>query len=448
MAEKHDVVIVGAGPAGLFCALELSGKGFDVAIVDKGKGIRLRPRDEVMCGVGGAGGFSDGTLNLRPDIGGDLDEHTGDTEKSWKLIERVDKEFERYGSPPRKYGLDSITAAALEKRAARSKVKFVRIIQQHIGSENTPKVIENFADHLRKKKVSFLTETEVSDILVSKGVCSGILLSSGKKIMAKRIVLCPGRVGAGWVDELIKKHILDFTYGPIDVGLRVEVSAKTMDEVCSINRDPKFHLRSDTYDDFVRTFCTNHKGFVVEEKYDGFVGVNGYARHDKRSRNTNFAFLARVNLTEPVEDTIDYGQSIAHLATTIGGGKPVIQSLGNLRSGRRSHPKDIKSNPVKPTLKDATPGDVSMALPHRIVADLLEGLAKLNKVIPGVADDSTLLYAPEIKYYAIRLGLDAGMQTSIKNLFAAGDGVGASRDIVNAAATGILAGEGVLESLT
>ena len=175
--------------------------------------------------------------------------------------------------------------------------------------------------------------------------------------------------------------------------------------------------------------------------------MNGYARHDKKTPNTNFAFLVRVKLTEPVEDTIQYGESIAHLATTIGGGKPIIQRLGDLKRGRRSHPEDILENTVKPTLSDVTPGDISMALPHRVVVDIVEGLEILDHVIPGVALDSTLLYAPEIKYYALRVTVKKTMETSIANLFAAGDGVGLSRDLVNAGATGILAAQGIRSKL-
>ena len=445
--KEYDVVIVGAGPAGLFTALELSDSKLEVVVVDKGRDIKSRPREEVMCGVGGAGGYSDGTLNLSPYIGGNLDEVTGDGDKSQKLVERVDKIFLKFGAPKRRYGLDKDKAAALEKKAAATGIKFINIVQQHIGSENTPKVIGRCEKHLKDKGVEFLTETNVSDIIVEKGECTGVALADESKIKSKCVVLAPGRVGAGWVDELIKKHKIDFVYGPIDVGVRVEVPAIVMEDVTSVSRDPKFHIKSRTYDDFVRTFCMNHKGFVVKEDYGGFIGVNGHARHDKRSQNTNFAFLVRINLTEPVEDTIDYGQSIAHLATTIGGGKPIIQRTGDLRRGRRSHPDGIAENPVHPTLKETTPGDISMALPGRIVTDLLEGLELLNKVIQGVSADSTLLYAPEIKYYALKLTVDNAMETSMPGLYAAGDGVGLSRDIVNASATGILAGQGIITRL-
>ncbi|MFH1054770.1 MAG: FAD-dependent oxidoreductase, partial [Candidatus Altiarchaeota archaeon] len=185
-------------------------------------------------------------------------------------------------------------------------------------------------------------------------------------------------------------------------------------------------------------------GWVVKENYDGLVGVNGHSKLKGSSGNTNFAFLVDVALTEPVEDTIEYGRAIADLATTIGGGKPLIQRLGDLRRGRRTKAEYLTSSPFENTLKDVTPGDVSMALPHRIVTDILEGLERLNAVIPGVNSDSTFLYAPEIKFYSMRVEVDKGMRTSIRGLYAAGDGAGLSRDIVNSAATGILAAEGIL----
>ena len=195
----------------------------------------------------------------------------------------------------------------------------------------------------------------------------------------------------------------------------------------------------------MRTFCTNEHGFVVKEEYEGFIATNGHSMRNLESENTNFAFLVRVELTEPIENTVRYGRSIAKLATTIGGGKPVLQRMGDLRRGRRSTESRIMKNTVVNTLKDVTPGDISMALPHRIVTDIREGLEVLNEIIPGVASDSTLLYAPEVKFYSMQVLVDRNMESSVKNLFAAGDGAGLSRDIVNAAATGVIAARGILK---
>jgi hypothetical protein len=292
--------------------------------------------------------------------------------------------------------------------------------------------------------VEFLLNSEVSDLIIENNCCKGVILKDGEKIRAEKILLAPGRIGAIFINDLVDKHKIEFSYGGIDVGVRVEVPAIVTNPITEINRDPKFHIYTKNYDDFVRTFCTNEHGYVVKEEHDSFVSVNGHSLRKTKSENTNFAFLVSIKLTKPLENTTKYGRSIAKLATTIGGGKPLIQRFGDLRRGRRSTWDKIKRNPVKNTLEDVTPGDISMALPHRIVKDILDGLEVLHKIIPGVASDSTLLYAPEVKFYAIKLNVDKNMQTSVKNLYAAGDGCGLSRDIINAAATGILAGRGIL----
>lgn len=457
--SDYDVIIVGAGPAGMFAAYELAEfKPLKILIVDMGRDIDKRlcsmktntycmhctPCD-IMCGVGGCGTFSDGTLNLRPDIGGDLAALTGDQTEAWKLVETVDKVFLKFGAPKGALLAEGPKIEELKRRAASVGARFIEIKQRHIGSDNAPAVIGLFKQDLVNKGVNFLLETEVKDLLVEEATCRGIILSDGRELRASYVLLSPGRRGCKWVSDMIEKHGIEARYGGIDIGVRVEVPAIVMDPVTKINRDPKFHIQSRRYDDFVRTFCTNMRGYVVKEEYEGFIATNGHSLANTESENTNFAFLVRIELTEPIENTTKYARSIAKLATTIGGGKPVLQRMGDLRRGRRSTKERLARNLVVNTLKDVTPGDISMALPHRIVMDIIEGLETLNEIIPGVASDSTLLYAPEVKFYAMHLKVDRKMETSIKNLFAAGDGAGLSRDIVNAAATGILAAEGIMK---
>ncbi|MFW6305355.1 MAG: NAD(P)/FAD-dependent oxidoreductase, partial [Candidatus Saliniplasma sp.] len=269
----------------------------------------------------------------------------------------------------------------------------------------------------------------------------------GQKFKSDFTILAPGRVGIDWVQRLTEEYKLKASFAPIDIGVRVEVPSIIMDPVIDVNRDPKFHLYTKSYDDFVRTFCTNHQGFVVKEEYDDFIGVNGHSRTDIQTENTNFAFLVKLKLTEPLEDTTKYGRAIAQLATTIGGGKPLVQRIGDLRDGRRSTHSRLERNSIQRTLEDVTPGDISMALPQRVMNDILEGLDMLNEIIPGVSSSNTLLYAPEIKFYAKKLKVDKNMQTTISNLFAAGDGAGLSHDIVNAAATGVLSGRGIIREI-
>ena len=451
---KYDVAIIGAGPAGLFAAYEFAEKSkLRVIVIDMGKDVDKRtcPMEKtgvcvkckpcnVMSGVGGAGGLSDGTLNLRPDIGGNLYEFLPEKE-AWELVRYVDSIYVKHGTPKKLYEATSKEEEELSRRAASAGMEFVQIPQRHIGSDHTPEVIKSIAQHLRKKGVEFLLNTQVEEITPELE----LVLSGGRRIKARYIIAAPGRSGAPWMVNQAQKLGLKIRHGPIDVGVRVEVPAVIMEPVCRINRDPKFHIITKTYDDFVRTFCVNHRGFMVKESYKSYVGVNGHSLRDKQSDNTNFAFLTRIELTEPVENSTDYGESIARTATTLGGGNPLIQRLGDLRRGRRSTWKRIDSGLVRPTLRAVTPGDIAMVMPHRIVTNILEGLERLDKVIPGVASDSTLLYAPEIKYYAMRVEVGRSMETSIPNLFVAGDGVGVSRGIIIASATGILAARGIME---
>lgn len=470
--DYYDAIIVGAGPAGLFAANELKDKwigheGRKVLVIEKGKDVEERHCQmeefgncvqcnecNIMCGVGGAGTFSDGTLNLRPDVGGDLAEFCNQ-DTAWQLVNEVDRVFLEHGMSDELYKGNEEDIEELKRRAASVGANFIEINQRHIGSDKTKGVIKSFKNRLVEHGIEFMLNTCVADIIIEEeeksaggkgtSVCRGVITDKGAEIRGGCILLAPGRVGASWVEKMIKEHEIEAEYAGIDVGVRVEVPAITMNPVTKINRDPKFHIRTKRYDDFARTFCTNECGFVVKEVYDDFIGVNGHSMRSKKSENTNFAFLVKIELTKPVENTTRYGRSIAKLATTIGGGKPIIQRIGDLRRGRRSSWEGIERNLVRNTLTDVTPGDISMALPHRITMDIIEGLEKLNEIIPGVASDSTLLYAPEIKFYAMRITVDKNMETSVKNLFAAGDGAGLSRDIVNAAATGVLAARGVMK---
>ena len=455
-----DVIIIGAGPAGMCAANELADRGIGVLVIDRGRDIKERhcPMEEagkcaqckqcdIMCGVGGAGTFSDGTLNLRPDIGGDLAAIMGDNPAAWALVDYVDGMFLKYGAPERLYTADGAQVERLKRSAASVGVHFIEISQRHMGSDNAPRIIENFENDLKSRGTVFRLNAQVRDLLIEDNTCTGVLLEHGEKLSSRFTLLCPGRIGGEWVNTLVKRHGIDAKHGAIDIGVRVEVPSIIMDHITKINHDPKFHIRTKRYDDFVRTFCTNEHGFVVKERYEGFIGTNGHSLKSRRSDNTNFAFLVRTELTEPLEDTTRYGKSVSKLATTIGGGNPILQRMGDLRRGQRSTWSRIRRNPVKNTLEDVTPGDISMAMPHRIVMDIIEGLEKLNEVIPGVASDSTLLYAPEVKFYAMELQVSPELATSTKGLYAAGDGTGLSRDIINAAATGVIAGRAILQQL-
>jgi len=433
VSALKKVVIVGAGPAGLMAAHELSGKA-QVTIVEK-RGF-----------VGGSGLHSDGKLNFHPRIGGDLTQFMGE-EEAWSLIGEVKQVFTELGvemAPALEEGLRD-----LEARAAKSGIRFVRIEQNHIGSDYLPGVMERMRAWLEERGVRFLLETEATKVVEKDGRAVGVETTAGV-LDADAVLLAPGRIGNNWLIEELGRLGIPMRFNPIDIGVRVEVPDEVMEEVihgCKV-WDPKFHMRTPSYDDFARTFCVCPSGFVVREHYgDGLFGANGHSMKDTKSGNTNFALLIRVSLTQPLENTTSYGRAIVQLANTLGGHKPLIQRLGDLRRHRRSTWQRIDRSHVAPTLRDVTPGDISMAYPQRTLTDLLEALDMLDKVMPGVSSDSTLLYAPEVKFYAMRIATDHRLATKVPGLYVAGDGAGLSRGIVGAAATGIVAARGILSEI-
>ena len=448
----YDVAIVGAGPAGLFAAFELLNTKLKIIIIDKGKDIYKRKCPSksalvnckkckpcnILCGLGGAGGLSDGKLNLRSDIGGNLLEFTNKKQAD-SLIHHIEQVFINHGMKGKIYGTET---EEIERKSIIHDIKFIPILQRHIGSDRLPFIINEFKKTLTENDIEFLLDTCVTSIN-KKDVFE--LTTNKEKIFARYVIVAPGRSGANWFSKEAERIGIKTKYAPIDIGVRVEVPASILKDVVEKAWDPKFHIVTKTYNDFIRTFCTCPNGYVVMEDYGMYVCVNGHSMAESQSENTNFGFLVNIHLTEPLENTTSYGISIAKLATTIGGNMPIVQRIKDLRQGQRSTPERIDKSNVCPTFQNATPGDIAMAMPHRIVTDIIEGIEKLNNVIPGVASDSTLLYAPEIKFYSMRFMVKSNLETNIENLFVAGDGAGLSRGIVTSAATGILAAKGIID---
>jgi hypothetical protein len=438
---KEKVVIVGAGPAGLFSANELVTEAYDVTVVER------------SSRVGGAGGLIiDGKCNYHPKIGGDLTEFLPENE-AWKVVESVHTTFKKYGVEEGPYDPEKLKD--LEEKAIKAKINFIPIRQTHIGSDALPFVIQNFKTDLENRGVKFRLDCTAENIKLKDGKVTEVITNAGN-LECDYLLLATGRSSESWLKSLCDEYGLEVKFNPIDVGVRVEVRNEIMSEIVNEYKcwDPKFRIYTSKPDDFVRTFCVCPGGFVIKDSYgNGLYGVNGHSLGEGKppSQNANFAFLVRINLTEPLEDTTEYGKSIVHQANILGGRKPLIQRLGDLKNRRRSNWNRIEKSYVIPTLyKDekgefeVTPGDISMALPERVMVDIMEGLEKLDAVIPGVYSDSTLLYAPEVKFYARRIVTNRHLQTTkIPNLFVAGDGAGVSRGIVGAAATGSVAAQGI-----
>ncbi len=356
----------------------------------------------------------------------------------------VDDYFVAHGAPGE---FPHVPSDDLQQCAAANGIEFIPIKQKHIGSDMLPRVIGSMKADLEKRGVKFLLNTTVEHITGRNETANGVI-AGGKKFPADFVLLAPGRSGSTWLGAQMKEFGVPIKYMPIDVGVRVEVPAVVYEEAVKTNWDPKFRMYTSTYDDLVRTFCTCPYGFVVQDTYESGVGANGHSQRNCRSNNTNFAFLTKIGLTEPLENTNEYGSTIAEQAMTIGGGRPLLQRLGDLKKGRRSTWERLKRSYVEPTLRFVTPADISMALPHRVVTDLLEGLDMLDRVVPGVASDSTLLYAPEIKFAAVRPETREHFETAVvNNLYVAGDGAGVTRGIVPAAAMGIACAEGIIEKI-
>ena len=362
------------------------------------------------------------------------------------LIDETEAIFNKFGMDGPVYPTDMDEAREIRKKAKRYGIDLLLIKQKHLGSDRLPQHITAMADYIRTNGVIMHTSEEVKELIVENNHIAGVV-TNRKNYITNKVILAPGRVGADWVGGLAHKYGIGLKQRGIEVGVRVEVHSDIMQDLCDVIYDPTFFIQTSKYDDQTRTFCTNKGGFVSLENYSNFVCVNGYAFHDKKSQNTNFAFLSKVVLTEPVTDNQAYGESIGSLATLIGGGKPILQRFGDLKRGRRSTWHRISKGYIEPTMTDVVCGDIAMALPERILTNIIEGLEKLNFVVPGVANDETLLYAPEIKFFATQVDTSNDLETKINGMYVAGDGPGVAGNIVSASATGLIPAKAIIAEM-
>ncbi len=462
--RKYDVVIIGAGPSGIFCAYELIHKDKDMKIllVEKGRKIEERQcpkRKTKVCvgckpcsittGFAGAGAFSDGKLSLSPDVGGNLPEILG-YEEAAALMKESDDIYLEFGADKNVYGIDKEKEIReIRKKAINANLKLIECPIRHLGTEEGYKIYARLQQHLLEWGVDMEFRTMVKDIIVEEGTAKGIITDKEEKIYGDEIVSAVGREGADWFAHICEKHGIETKVGTVDIGVRVEVRDEIMEFLNENLYEAKLLYHTPTFDDKVRTFCTNPSGEVAAEYYDnGLAVVNGHAykSRDMKTNNTNFAVLVSKNFTKPFKTPIEYGKQIAQLSNMLCDGKIMVQTFGDFRRGRRTNEERLCRNNLIPTLKDAVPGDLSLVFPHRIMVDIEEMIFALDKVTPGLASDETLLYGVEVKFYSNKVVVNRDFETSIKGLRAIGDGSSVTRGLQQASANGISVARSILSA--
>lgn len=444
----YDVIIIGAGPGGIFAAYELvnKDKNLKIAIIEKGKALDKRacPIDgkkikscikcdtcSIMSGFGGAGAFSDGKYNITNDFGGTLYEHIG-SDTAIELMHYVDDINVLYGGQDTK--LYSTAKSSFKKLCMQNKLKLLDASVRHLGTDINYVVLNNLYNELNKH-VDIYFNTEVLDIKIDKNIY--LVTTKSDTYKAKNCIVSAGRSGSKWIQEICQKLNIETNSNRVDIGVRVELPAPIFSNLTDELYESKIVYRTEKYEDNVRTFCMNPNGIVVNENTNGIITVNGHSYEDDKlkTNNTNFALLVSKTFSEPFKDSNSYGESIARLSNMLGGGV-IVQRFGDLIRGRRTNEKRLSKSMVTPTLS-ATPGDLSLVLPKRILDDIIEMIYALDKVAPGTANDDTLLYGVEVKFYNMEVAVDENLETIHKGLYIIGDGSGVTHSLSHASASGI-----------
>lgn len=453
---NYDIIIVGAGPCGIFTALELkkNNPNKKVILFEKGKSIekRICPKRKtgkcagcnpcsITTGFAGAGAYSDGKLSLSPDVGGNLPEYIG-YDRTRELIKYVDDIYLSFGADEKIYGIDNKDKIdEIRKKAIISDLKLIECPIRHMGTEVGYDIYTKIQHYLIDLGVEVSFENPVKDIIVQDRQVVGVI--ADKNYYADKVVMCIGREGSDWLKDICHKHNINTETGDVDIGVRVETRNEIMEELNNAMYESKLIYYTPTFDDKVRTFCSNPGGEVSTEYYEGNLAVvNGhsYKSNELKTDNTNFAILVTKHFTKPFNSPIEYGMHIAKLGNMLSGNKVLVQRYGDFKRGRRTTEDKLYRNNIVPTLKDAVPGDLSLVLPYRLMKDIDEMIVALDIVSPGLASEETLLYGVEVKFYSNKVLTTEQFETNIKNLYVGGDGAGITRGLMQASVNGVILG--------
>ena len=456
----YDLIIIGAGPSGIFCAYEYNklNPNSKILIFEKGREIekRICPQREnkkcincspcnITSGFAGAGAFSDGKLSLNSDVGGEELSLIYGKEKIEEYIEYVDSIYLSLGADTHFYDNSNAKSyVEIKKKAIKAGVKLVDCPIRHLGTEKSFDIYLKLQKHLLKNNIEIKFNTPIKDLIIENNTIIGVK-TKDEKFYSKNTLISVGREGADWLQSTCRNNNIDTENANVDIGVRVEVTNDIMGELNELY-ESKLIYYTKTFDDKVRTFCQNPGGQVSEERYDNnLVTVNGhsYKAQKKKTNNTNFALLVTKKFTDPFNEPIKYGQYIAHLSNMLSGGSVIVQKYGDFLKGRRTTEKRLERSFVQPTLKSAVPGDLSLVLPYRIMLDIKETLETLNKIAPGISNNDTLLYGVEVKFYGNKVKVNQELETNIKNLFVAGDGAGLTRGLIQASVNGVIVAQNI-----
>ncbi|OON98097.1 MAG: FAD-dependent oxidoreductase [Epulopiscium sp. Nele67-Bin005] len=456
---KYDIIIVGAGPAGIFTALELlkNNSQKKIAIIEMGKPINKRfcpkaktkkctnckPHCHITTGFAGAGAFSDGKLSLSPEVGGDLPELIG-YDFTKELIDYTDKIYLEFGADTKVEGVENTDKIKeIRRKAIEANLKLVDCPIRHLGTEKTQEIYFKIQQYLLENGVEILFETFVDDLIIENQKIKGVVIFASNheilQLKSERVIVATGRKGADWLKVMCEGHGINHRTGTVDIGVRVEVRNEVMEEVNNVLYESKLIGYPEPFKNKVRTFCQNPGGFVSQENYDNDLAiVNGHSYKDTKSQNTNLAILCSHNFSEPFNQPIEYGKKVAELVNMLGSGQILVQRYGDILEGKRTWQEELDRSNVRPTLPDAVAGDLTSAMSYRTILNIINFIKSLNTVVPGFASYETLLYGPEIKFYGNKVNLDIDFNTNIEGLHCLGDSSGWTRGLMMASLMGVL----------